>query len=548
MAKQDEYIGKTLGEYKIKKLIGKGGMSKVYQGEDQNLGREVAVKIITLDPDRAKELMKRFEREGRTMGKLDRHPNIVRVYRYHNAEDPRYLVMEYIEGETLTQIMARYRNQGKFMPYGELISIMRQVADALDFAHAHDVIHRDIKPSNIMIEANSKRAVLMDFGLVMQANTDTTLGTAFGTPRYISPEQAISSQQAVPQSDIYSLGVIIYEAITGKAPFDDESAMSLALSHITNQPPNPQDVRADISDDISKALLKALEKTPEERYQSAAAMIDALAASMGVEESVASKPKVTPPSKPAVEAKQPAKNDGVAEIASSKPVKSNKNDRINRRDKKSAKRTSARETKNGNRRWLYVIGAVMLIAVIVGIVALSNGGDDNSGNNNVDDNVDNVDNGVETNVNFSRSDDIQLRWTNDFLMMYNQSSETLDITGLVFMAEDGSERFITRDVGADGRHNFLPQQCILVELRTVEATPPQICSNSPLDIKEVPYFEQSNSGNYLNWVWINDGSADTFDVVLVPAGVSEQDGTGATLATCVIDARRCSFNLPEQEG
>ncbi|MCI0709594.1 MAG: serine/threonine protein kinase [Chloroflexi bacterium] len=538
MAKQDEYIGKTLGEYKIKKLIGKGGMSKVYQGEDQNLGRDVAVKIITLDPDRAKELMKRFEREGRTMGKLDRHPNIVRVYRYHNAEDPRYLVMEYIEGETLTQILARYRNQGKFMAFEELIKIMRQVADALDFAHAHDVIHRDIKPSNIMIEVNSKRAVLMDFGLVMQANTDTTLGTAFGTPRYISPEQAISSQQAVPQSDIYSLGVIIYEAITGKAPFDDESAMSLALSHITNPPPNPQDVRADLSDDISKALLKALEKTPEERYQSATDMVDALATAMGIEAGVVSTPKVTPPPKPAVEAKVPAKNNGVAkEIASSKPAPSKKIEKNNRKDKKTGKMTNEKGTQNGNRRWLYIVGAVVLIAVMIGIVALASDGGDNGG-----------DNGNQSEVNFNRSDDIQLRWTNDFLMIYNQSGETLDITGLIFMAEDETERFITRDVGAEGRLDFLAQQCIFVSLRNVEVQPPQICANSPYDIKDLSYFEQSNEGNYLNWVWINDGSADTFDVVLVPEGVSEQDGTGTTLATCPIEARRCSFNLPEQEG
>lgn len=540
MAKQDEYIGKTLGEYKIKKLIGKGGMSKVYQGEDQNLGRDVAVKIITLDPDRAKELMKRFEREGRTMGKLDRHPNIVRVYRYHNAEDPRYLVMEYIEGETLTQILARYRNQGKFMPFDELIRIMRQVADALDFAHAHDVIHRDIKPSNIMIEVNSKRAVLMDFGLVMQANTDTTLGTAFGTPRYISPEQAISSQQAVPQSDIYSLGVIIYEAITGKAPFDDESAMSLALSHITNPPPNPQDVRADLSDAISKALLKALEKTPEERYQSAVTMVDALATAMGVEASVAATPKVTPPPKPAVEAKVPAKNNDVAkEIASSKPAASRKIEKNKRKDKKSRKMTNEKETQNGNRRWLYVIGATVLVAIMLGLVALASGGDDNGG--------DNGDNGNQSDGNFSRSDDIQLRWTNDFFMIYNQSNDTLDITGLVFMSEDGSERFITRDVGADGRRSFLPQQCIFVTY-VVDATPPPICDNSPHPVKEVPYLEQSNEGNYLNWVWINDGNADAFNVVLVPEGVSELDGTGTTLATCPIDARRCSFNLPEQEG
>lgn len=531
MAKQDEYIGKTFGEYKVKKLIGKGGMSKVYQGEDQNLGRDVAIKIITLDPDRAKELMKRFEREGRTMGKLDRHPNIVRVYRYHNADDPRYLVMEYIEGETLTQILTRYRNQGKLMPYEELIGMLRQVADALDFAHAHGVIHRDIKPSNIMIEKDSTRAVLMDFGLVMQAGTDTTLGTAFGTPRYISPEQAISSQQAVPQSDIYSLGVIIYEAITGKAPFDDESAMSLALSHITNPPPNPKDVREDLSDEVSKALLKALEKTPEERYQTASEMVDTLAQAMGIEVVSSTAPKVTtPPPKPAVEVKESVKANGEPQKITNNPVpaKSNKSSR------KSEKMEKDKEQRTGNKRWLLIFGAVILIAVVLGAVVLG-GGDDDAGD------------GDNSNVIPTEAADILLNWDNDFIMIFNQSDETLDITGLIFLSEDGSERFITRDIGENARKNFEPAQCVLYTLRGIDIDTPTICDESPRDIKDIDYLQQFNELNTLNWVWIDDGSGGTFDVVL-DTDPPETEGTGQTLATCNIEDRQCSFNMPEQEG
>ena len=272
----DPMIGQILGDYRIVRLLGKGGMSRVYLATDRNLQRDVALKVITLDRDRANELMKRFKREARTIGKLDSHPNIVTVYRYATQEDTHYMAMQLIRGETLTQMLGRLKRKKNYMPYADVLNIMRQVAAALDYAHKNQIIHRDVKPSNIMVEEETGRVVLMDFGLVMEAGTESTLGTAFGTPRYIAPEQAISSQQAVPQSDIYSLGVILFEMLTGQVPFDEESAMSLALSHITNPPPSPREIRADLSDAAAKVVLKALEKQPENRFSSASEMVTAL--------------------------------------------------------------------------------------------------------------------------------------------------------------------------------------------------------------------------------------------------------------------------------
>ncbi len=279
----DPMIGKVIGKgYRIERLIGKGGMSYVYKAIDTNDDREVAVKVITLHRDRAKELEKRFYRETRIMQTLQGHENIISIYESGEIDrETYYLAMELIRGETLTQRIKRYKNTNSYMPFEEIIHVMRQVGAALDYMHGKKIIHRDLKPSNIMIEKGTERAVLMDFGLVMEdSENNSTMGTAFGTPRYIAPEQAISSQQAGPQSDQYSLGVIIYECLTNQTPFDEESAMSMALSHITNEPPDLRDFRPDLPEPVVKVVLKTLEKSPSDRYPNIKAFIDALEASM----------------------------------------------------------------------------------------------------------------------------------------------------------------------------------------------------------------------------------------------------------------------------
>src|SRR5690349_18630400 len=233
-------------------------MARVYEGYDEKLGRRAAVKVMEVYHEHGDEMTQRFVREARAVANLD-HPGIISVYQFGEGQDLYYMAMKYVEGRTLLSILKQLRQQNKYLDPQHVMSIVSEVAAALDYAHSRGVIHRDIKPSNIMLTAEN-RAVLTDFGLTMQLGADSTLGTAFGTPRYIAPEQAISSQKSVPQSDIYSLGVVLYEMATGRPPFDDESPMSLALSHITNAPPMPQSVRADLPHPVQTVILKALEK------------------------------------------------------------------------------------------------------------------------------------------------------------------------------------------------------------------------------------------------------------------------------------------------
>lgn len=279
---RDPNINKTLGDYHIDRLIAKGGMGKVYEATDGQLDRKVAVKVITLEEEVADELMDRFQREARVIGQLDAHPNIVTIYRYGKEEGLHYIAMKYIQGQSLADYMRDLRTARKNIPIEEMLYILRQVAAALDYAHEKGVIHRDVKPANIMLEDDPmrpghKRAVLMDFGLVLRVNNTMTAGSAFGTPRYISPEQAISSAQASRQSDIYSLGVVVYEMVAGKPPFDDEETpIAVALSHVTKPPPNPKGLRPEISDEVVAVLMKVLAKKPEDRYQTATYFIAAL--------------------------------------------------------------------------------------------------------------------------------------------------------------------------------------------------------------------------------------------------------------------------------
>ncbi len=270
----DPLIGTQLGDYEIRRLIGRGGMARVYEGYDSNLERSAAIKVITPQSEDSEEMKQRFFREARAVANLH-HPNIVTVYQFGQGENLYYLAMRLLEGQTLLQKLKRLRTQKKFIETNLLLSVVDDVSAALDYAHNKGVIHRDVKPSNIMIESDG-RAILMDFGLLMQQGGDNTLGTAFGTPRYIAPEQAVSSDRAVPQSDIYSLGVIVYEMVTGQTPFDADSAMSLALLHISTPPPPPRSVRPELPESVEQVILKALEKRPEDRWQTATQFAKAL--------------------------------------------------------------------------------------------------------------------------------------------------------------------------------------------------------------------------------------------------------------------------------
>lgn len=278
--RQSNLTGRQLGDYKLLELLASGGMANVYKAEDVKLGRQAAVKILAremLETDES--LGERFQREAKAVAALE-HDNIITIYQYGEQEGMYFLVMRLIQGDDLAEELNNLRRQGKLMSPKRLLDILGQIASALDYAHSQGIIHRDVKPSNILLDKNGK-AYLTDFGLVLRQKVDKTMGTAFGTPRYISPEQALASDRAVPQSDVYSLAVIVYEALTGQMLFKADTAMQLAMSHVTEPPPPPRTVNPSIPRAVERELLKALDKKPEKRHKTTLLLIQALREAYG---------------------------------------------------------------------------------------------------------------------------------------------------------------------------------------------------------------------------------------------------------------------------
>ncbi len=278
----DPLIGKKMGDYIIQQAIGQGGMARIYKGYDNNLQRHAAIKIFDaqgVSVDELDEYRQRFMREARAIARL-RHPNIVNVYQTGQYEDLNYMAMMFIEGRDLRYILKDHSAHGSRLPKVDILRIMTDIASALDYAHREGVIHRDVKPSNVMITADG-HAILTDFGLALSV-PEGTIGTTFGSVHYIAPEQATSSAMAVPQSDLYSLGVVLYEMLTGKVPFDDASAMSVALKHLGEPPPPPTLFNPEITPEVEIMVLRSLDKEPGKRYQTGSAFIDALETSFGM--------------------------------------------------------------------------------------------------------------------------------------------------------------------------------------------------------------------------------------------------------------------------
>lgn len=274
----DPLLGSRLGDYVLQDLLGRGGMARVYRGLDENLGRLAAVKVLdtTTEESQDERIVERFKLEARAIASFE-HPNIVTIYQYGESDSLFFIAMKLVRGQTLSRMMRDVRRKDEYLPPRRVLEIMRDVCAALDYAHERGIIHRDIKPSNILFdETSNNRAIITDFGLAMEIGGDKTLGTAFGTPRYISPEQAMSSQQAVPQSDIYSLGVVLFEMLTGQVPFQDDSPMSIALYHITSDPPRPRKLNRKIPVEVEKVVLRALAKEPDARYATAGDFYQAL--------------------------------------------------------------------------------------------------------------------------------------------------------------------------------------------------------------------------------------------------------------------------------
>lgn len=270
---QDSLIGKQLGEYRLEALLAQGGMARVYRAVDVRLQRLVVVKVI--DPPRRNDpdYMMRFEREAQAISRLD-HPNIVRLYRFDEQDGWLYMAMQHVAGADVETVLASYRADKEFIEPDEAHRIIDEVCSALDYAHSQGVIHRDVKPANILLDRQG-HAFLTDFGLALVTDIGTR-GEIFGSAYYIAPEQAISSAKAVPQSDLYAVGVILYEMFTGNVPFKAAEPLDIALLHINEAPPPLRQLRPGINPELEAVILRALAKKPEERYPNGAALSEAV--------------------------------------------------------------------------------------------------------------------------------------------------------------------------------------------------------------------------------------------------------------------------------
>ncbi|GCF08544.1 serine/threonine-protein kinase [Dictyobacter arantiisoli] len=274
---QDDLIGTTLGNYRILETLGQGGMARVYKAHQENLGRDVAVKVLPPWYAADRSFVERFNLEARLVASLT-HPNIVTVHDASEQNGHIYIVMQFVDGGTLKQRLDNLLLERRTIDNVELISIFTQLADALTYAHAQGVIHRDIKPVNVLMD-RSGRPILSDFGIAkVLASTQANLtrpGAGVGTPEYMSPEQC----QGGPvdgRADIYALGVMLFEAQTGRTPFVGDNYPALAHSHIYEQPPRPRSLNPAIHPAIEQIILTALTKNPQQRYQTARDMGEAL--------------------------------------------------------------------------------------------------------------------------------------------------------------------------------------------------------------------------------------------------------------------------------
>lgn len=259
------------GRYRLGQLIGEGGMAVVYLGRDLLLNREVAIKILRDQYASDENFLKRFEREGQIAAGMT-HPNIVSVYDVGHDDSQHYIVMEYIRGPNLKELIHR---QGPFSVDGAVF-IISQVASALDYAHQRGLVHRDIKPQNILVDRNGN-AKVVDFGIAkgMRDPSLTEAGTGMGTVHYVSPEQARGGDIG-PASDLYSTGVVLFEMLTRALPFDADTPVGVAMHHVNTPPPRPSSINPDIPPQIDAIVLRALAKDPSDRFPSGAALEMAL--------------------------------------------------------------------------------------------------------------------------------------------------------------------------------------------------------------------------------------------------------------------------------
>jgi serine/threonine protein kinase len=273
---QDNLIGVTLGNYKILAPLGQGGMARVYRAYQENLDRDVAVKVLPPWFAADRNFVERFNLEARLVARLS-HPNIVTVHDANEQGGHLYIVMQLVDGGTLKRRLDALREKGQMMDVLEAARTFQQLASALEYAHEHGIIHRDVKPVNVLMD-RSGRPILSDFGIakVLAGTKELTRpGAGVGTPEYMSPEQC-RGEPVDGRADIYALGVMLYEALTSRTPFAGDNYPALAHSHIYEEPPDPRLFNHQLPLSVRDVVLTALRKRPQQRFQKANEMAQAL--------------------------------------------------------------------------------------------------------------------------------------------------------------------------------------------------------------------------------------------------------------------------------
>jgi serine/threonine protein kinase len=456
----DRMIGRTLGDYTLTRVLATGGMARIYEGVDNNLKRPAAVKVLEQEKLAADEtLTRRFDREARAVAALD-HDNIITIYQYGEQDGVYFLAMKLIKGKDLSQELSRLKRAGQKMEVVRGLKILEQVASALDYAHQANIIHRDVKPSNILLTAND-RAVLTDFGLVLQPSIETTMGTAFGTPRYIAPEQAIASNKALPQSDIYSLAVILFEILTGQTPFTGDSPMEIALSHISDPPPTPRSLNREIPEGANRAILQALEKEPEKRQESATEFITSVKAAYGLSFDPWSS---TSGSLSSITNSRPLQKDNGASQASSKDELLSDWDDWKPADTPVPKR-------RGKGRPVLIFLLLIILLVGGGFLAFSKGLIGSHGPNNGTP-------GVGVVVNNPTGASITLIYDDSNFTMYNGGDYTVNVLPMQFIrgTDGGQDDYVGDRVPGDSVASHTCYR-ILLQRQGTQPSIPDVCTN-----------------------------------------------------------------------
>ena len=344
--------GQNIGRYHIVEQLGQGGMATVYKAYDTRLERDVAIKVIrtgAITPDMLPELLKRFEREAKSLAKM-KHRDIVNIHDYGEFEGAPYLVMEYLPGGTLKA------RTGHTIPYQDAARLLLPIARALDYAHKRGVLHRDIKPANILITEEGE-PLLSDFGIakMLESGQETQLtgtGVGIGTPEYMAPEQWTG--KAVPQTDLYALGIVFFELITGIKPFTADTPAAILLKQVNDPLPQPSLFVPDLPDEVGDVLLKTLAKKPADRYESMAGFMVALEGLAGSGENIAFESTLS----------------GLeTNLTQTLPISEASTDR---REKKRKVFLQPKERKKTRRLWIgSVVGLFLVCAVITsGIIAV----------------------------------------------------------------------------------------------------------------------------------------------------------------------------------